>query len=120
MAEITEMKEAKAQTDPIPAPVPESDEFIVELSKTYNFEGEKISRIDLSGLQDMTVNDMIQVNKRLNASGSVSILPENDLNFAIHMAARASEIPVEFFLGLAPRDGVRVKAKVTSVFFASD
>ena len=118
MSEITEMKETKAATAPDPAPV--DSDYIVELSKTYNFEGEKISRVDLSGLQDMTVNDMIQVNKRLAASGNVSILPENDLNFAIHMAARASEIPIEFFLGLTPKDGVRVKAKVTSAFFGSD
>lgn len=115
MSEITELKESKTAQTAAP-----EDEFIVKLSKTYDFEGQKISEIDLSGLQNLTVNDMIQVNKRLASSGNVSILPENDLNFAINMAARASEIPIEFFLALAPRDGIRVKAKVSSVFFGSE
>lgn len=95
----------------------EEDENIVKLSKTYQFEGETISELDMSGLEDLTANDMIQANKVLNASGNVSAVPETNLEYALVMASRATRKPIEFFKSLSLRDAIKVKAQVTNFLF---
>lgn len=113
-AEVTDIKKT-AQTQ-------EADdaESIVQLSKTYDFEGEKVSKLDFSGLEDITANDMIKANKVLSTSGTVSILPENDLHYALIIASSATGYPVEFFKGLRPKDAIRVKNTVTSFFYGGE
>ena len=55
---------------------PEDNEMKLKLSKEYDFEGQKIGEIDLSGLDNLTAADMIQANKVLTNNGTVSVLPE--------------------------------------------
>ena len=42
---------------------PEDNEMKLKLSKEYDFEGQKIGEIDLSGLDNLTAADMIQDRK---------------------------------------------------------
>ncbi|OUN27803.1 phage tail assembly protein [Blautia sp. An81] len=95
----------------------EAEENIIKLSKTYDFEGEKIQELDFSGLENVTADDMIKANKVLASSGTVSVLPENDLHYTLIIAASATGHPIEFFKSLKPRDAIKVKNKVTSFFF---
>ncbi len=95
----------------------EAEENIIKLSKTYDFEGEKIQKLDFSGLENVTADDMIKANKVLASSGTVSVLPENDLHYTLIIAASATGHPIEFFKSLKPRDAIKVKNKVTSFFF---
>lgn len=95
----------------------EAEENIIKLSKTYDFEGEKIQELDFSGLENVTADDMIKANKVLASSGTVSVLPENDLYYTLIIAASATGHPIEFFKSLKPRDAIKVKNKVTSFFF---
>ncbi len=97
--------------------VADDEEKIVNLSKTYEFEGKKISRLDFSGLENITANHMIKANKVLNTSGNPSIMPENDLYYALVIASYATKIPVEFFKGLHPRDAIKVKNVVGNFFY---
>lgn len=92
----------------------------VKLSKTYLFEGEKIDSIDFAGLENITANDMIKANKILNNSGTVTVLPETNLEYTLIIAASATGLPIEFFKQLAPRDAMKVKNKVTSFFFGEE
>jgi hypothetical protein len=112
MADITDVKKKDA------AEV--KSEAVVKLSKTYEFEGEKISEIDLSGLENITANDMIKANKVLNNSGTVTVLPETNLEYTLIIAASASGRPIEFFKRLAPKDAMKVKNRVTSFFFGEE
>nr|WP_325300169.1 phage tail assembly protein [uncultured Dysosmobacter sp.] len=96
------------------------NDLIVKFSKSYKFEDETISEIDMSGLENLTANDMIKANKVLNNSGNVSVLPETNLEYTLIIAASATGRPVEFFKGLQPRDAIRVKNKVTSFFFGEE
>ena len=43
-----------------------NDQFTLRLSRTYLFEGEEISEIDFSGLENVTEETMIKSNKTLN------------------------------------------------------
>ena len=96
------------------------NESIVKFTKTYQFEGETISEIDMSGLENLTANDMIKANKVLQAAGIVTVMPETNLEYTLIVAASATGRPVEFFKGLVPRDAIKVKNAVTSFFFGEE
>ena len=114
MAEVKEIKSTEQ------AQAVEEAENIVKLSKTYDFEGEKVPQIDFSGLENITADDMIRANKVLSTSGTVSILPENDLHYTLIIAASATGLPIEFFKALKPKDAIRVKNTVTSFFYGEE
>lgn len=96
------------------------DEHIIKLTKTYQFEGETIAEIDMSGLDNITANDLIKASKVLQAAGTVTVMPETNLEYALIVAAGATGKPVEFFKGLVPRDAMKVKNAVTSFFFGEE
>ena len=96
------------------------DEYILKLTRTYDFEGEKISEIDFSGLEDVTAATMIKANKTLTTSGDVSILPENSLHYALIIAAGCTAYPIEFYQQLKPKDAIKVKNKVSGFFFGEE
>lgn len=100
--------------------VVKDEEKIVKLTKTYQFEGKTISRLDFSGLENITANNMIKANKMMVVSGAVSVMPENDLYYALIIAADATGIPVEFFKGLNPRDAIKVKNVVGNFFYGEE
>ncbi|MCI7097535.1 MAG: phage tail assembly protein [Lachnospiraceae bacterium] len=96
------------------------EEEILKLSRTYQFEGEEISEIDMSGLENLTADDMIRANKVLAASGTAAVVPETNLEYTMVIAANATNRPIEFFKALKPRDAIKVKNKVTSFFFGEE
>lgn len=98
----------------------QAEESKMKLSKVYDFEGAKVSEIDFSGLENLTANDMIKANKVLNTSGNVTVLPETNLEYALVIAASATDYPIEFYKQLAPRDAIKVKNRVTSFFFGEE
>lgn len=114
MADVKEIKSTEQ------AQAVEEAENIVKLSKIYDFEGEKVSQIDFSGLENITADDMIRANKVLSTSGTVSILPENDLHYTLIIASSATGLPIEFFKALKPKDAIRVKNTVTSFFYGEE
>ena len=91
------------------------NENILKLSKVYKFE-----EIDMSGMENLTADDMIKANRVLSSSGNVSVLQETSLEYAITIAASATGLPIEFFKGLCPKDAIKVKNKVTSFFFGEE
>ena len=93
---------------------------ILQFTRTYKFEDERISSIDLSGLEEITVANMIKANKTLASSGTFSVLPENDLQYTLLIASDGTGLPIEFFKQLAPRDGIKIKNAVTSFLFGGD
>ena len=97
----------------------QEDDFLVMLSKTYDFEGEKIVSIDFSGLEDITAKTMIKANKVLTASGDVQVMPENSLHYALVIAAECTKYPIEFYETLKPNDAMRVKNRVTAFFYGN-
>ena len=96
------------------------NENILKLSKVYKFEDTTIGEIDMSGMGNLTADDMIKANRVLSSSGNVSVLQETSLEYAITIAASATGLPIEFFKGLFPKDAIKVKNKVTSFFFGEE
>lgn len=95
-------------------------EYVVVFNKPYEFEGQVYDKVDLSGLDDLTANDMIAANRVLDRTGSFTFLPEMSLEYACIIAAKAAKLPVEFFKGLHPREAVKIKNRVTAFFYGAD
>ena len=104
----------------IPSPVEETDitpDTVVKFSQSYRFEGKSYSEVDLAGMDDLTAKDMIEAEKYLFKTGTVSALPDQAVGYVCFIASKISDQPIEFFMGLSPRDMNRVKNKVTGFFY---
>lgn len=99
----------------------EESSMVVTFNKPFKFEGEEYTEIDLSGIDDLTGQDMLElqkVSKITNARGAV--LPEMDLGYAFHVASKVTKLPLEFFEKLPARECVKVRTMVTRGFFGED
>lgn len=98
----------------------EEVELVIKFKKPYNFEDETISEIDLSGLENITGNDMVQVNKALVKQGLTPMLQEMQLEYAQLMAARVTGRPVEFFKGLSAKHSMKLKNTVSNFIYGEE
>lgn len=108
--------------EPIPADEEEDeDSLILTLKKPYKFEGQEYTEIDLTGLENLTAQDMISVNKILSRSSTgIDVMPEVSLEYACILASKAAKQPIEFFTGLPPKVAIKVKNRVMGFLFGTD
>lgn len=86
----------------------------IKFGKPYRFEGQEYTEIDLGGMDKLTVKDVMDIQKQLMRDGeeAASTIMEVSTAFACAVAAKATELPIEFFK-LMPRGTVRkVRAAV--------
>lgn len=98
----------------------EDDKLAFELSKEYKFDGKTYRKIDLHGLENLTADDMIKVNRRLSRSGNTDFLQEITLEYACVLAEFGSELPESFYRGLAPKDAMKLKSRITGFLYGSE
>lgn len=109
--EIVEIKkDGKVQDRP-------DDGKTIELSRTYKFDGEEISSLHFTRLEDVTAENMIRANNIMMNSGTSVVVPENTLYFALIIAADTTGLPIEFFMQLRPKDAMEVRRFITNYFF---
>ena len=106
---VTELA-AAPEAEPLP-------DTLVEFKKPYRFEDKEYTEVDLEGLDSLSTKDMIEAEKYLFKTGTVSALPDQAVGYVCFIASRISDQPIEFFMGLSPRDMNRVKNKVTGFFY---
>lgn len=82
-------------------------ENIVKFDKPYKFEGKEYDSLDLSGMAKMTVQDLVDVQKKLSGELAALAAMEATTSFAQEMAVKATGKPVEFFK-LMPRGKIRL------------
>jgi len=111
--EIVEIRGDRVEVTP-------DDEKRIELSRTYKFEGEEVSSLYLSGLEEITAADMIKANNIMTNDGAAAVIPENTMYFALILASFSAGMPVEFFKELRPNDAIKVKRFITQYFFVED
>lgn len=99
--------------------------LVVTLKKPVQFEGDEIAEINLSGLEELTCDDLIGINRDFaKAMGQDYtpmdvIVPEYNLAYDIFVAARVSGLPLEFFKRLSARESGALKLKI-ALFFNSE
>lgn len=81
--------------------------IVVEFKKPCKFEGKEYTELDLSGLEKLTVQDVIDVQRELIDQGNTAALGiiESTTGFAMSLATKASRKPVELFK-LMPRSAM--------------
>ena len=90
----------------------------IDFKKPYIFEGETHNGIDLSGLEDMTGNDLIQIEKAVRLLGINNLNPETTTEGAFMYAAKAAGIPLEFFGELPLTEARRIKVAVVNFLWS--
>lgn len=71
----------------------------MKFNKPYRFEGQDYTEIDLSGLDKLTIQDAIDIQKELINHGETAavLVCETTAAFTREAAAKATGMPVEFF-----------------------
>ncbi|MDR0924296.1 MAG: phage tail assembly protein [Hungatella sp.] len=90
---------------------------IVKLYDSYTFDGVEIKEIDLSGLYDMTAEDMFAVDEQMRRRGYSGQNPEITRLYALLTAARINHKPWEWCNRMKARDAVRIKNVVSGFFY---
>ena len=105
---MSDEKNIQAETNEEAMETMQEERRVVDLGKPYNFEGTEYTEIDLSGLDKLTVKDAIDIQRQLFNEREVAaaMLTETTTAFARAVAAKATELPIEFFK-LMPRGASR-------------
>lgn len=85
---------------------------IVTFGKPYEFEGAELTEIDLSGIENLTGEDLMEADKVYSSSGQFSPVPEVTLGYTLVIAAKVTSKPVEFFNKLPAKEAIKVKNAV--------
>lgn len=79
--------------------------FVVKLSRAYDKgDGEKIDKIDLSGLENLTTMDAQEVDQIVSKLGYMPNNKWKDTLYTKHVAIKATGLPIEFFNSLLWKD----------------
>lgn len=95
---------------------------ILKLTKTYEFEGKKISELNLD-LSSISVEDMEMTERLLVTTGKANpanILPEYSIPYLMQIASIATRLPIEFFNGLNYKDAMNIKMRIMAFSDTSD
>lgn len=89
------------------------------LESPFNFEGEEIKEIDLSGLFDLTIADLTSVDNEMRRYG-VDVTATSGVSriYAALVASKANKKPYEWLLNMKGRDSVRLMNMVHAFFYA--
>lgn len=95
----------------------DKNKHLIKLSKAYKFEDEgEIDSIDLSCLENATAEVLIKASRVMVSTGDVMAIPENDIRYALFVAAECTGIPYNFYKGLKLADAIKVKREVMAFF----
>lgn len=98
----------------------DENRMIIKLVTPATFEGKNYTELNLSGLDNLKGRDLIDASRYLSRSGDISFAKELEAEFCFSLAARATDLPVEFFYNLGIRDAVAVKNRVTGFLYSRD
>lgn len=98
----------------------ESDDLdmYVKFSKPYIFEDDTYDGLDMSCLENLTTDDLTEIEKKFYKQGIASFNPENTAVYAKIVAWKATGLPIEFFNQLPVRDMLKIKSRVVNFFYS--
>ena len=95
----------------------EAKDGVVTLDKPYNYGGEIVGKIDLSGVEELTSIDISKAENEVLKTGIYSVDMKNFFAYSCALAARATGKPMEFFTGLPLHEAVKVRGAVNAASF---
>lgn len=94
--------------------------YIIKFAKPYKFEGKEYTEVNLSGIDDLTTRDICELQKHHAALGIVAPVIEMDCTYAQLVAAKVTNLPIEFYYALPAREGGKIKQAVQQYFLNLD
>jgi len=91
--------------------------YNITFQKTYKFEGQNYDGIDLSGIENISTKQLVEVDKLFYATGNMAPTSEMSLAYACIVASKVSNKPLEFFTGLSGKEGIKVKTAVVNFLY---
>lgn len=91
----------------------------IKLKKAIRHKGQEIFTLDIP-LEDLTGNDLIDVEKQLTQSGEVPIVTDFNRTYLINIAAKAAHIPVETLKFTGAKDFTRITNEVRNFLMVLD
>lgn len=93
---------------------------IVKLAAPYKFDDKEYTEIDLSGLDNLTIKDAILAMKSLAGKNELAavVTPETSTAYTDALAARATGLPIEFFMLLPIGASKKVRQAVQAAMIA--
>lgn len=95
----------------------EKPSLIITLYDPFVFDGTEVKEINLSGLYDMTAEDMFMVDEQMRRRGYSGSNPEITRLYTLLTAARINHQPWEWCNKMKARDAVRIKNVVAGFFY---
>lgn len=95
----------------------EKPALTIKLSEPFIWDDEEVREVDLSGLYDMTAEDMFRVDEQMRIRGFSGMNPEITRQYALLAAAKINHKPWEWLNRLKARDAVRIKNVVAGFFY---
>lgn len=91
--------------------------LIIKLMTPFQFDGAKVTEIDLNGLYDLSAHDLIQIEGIMLRNGYSGQNMELTTKYALLAAAKAAGKAWEFCDEIKSRDAIRIKNIVTGFFY---
>lgn len=113
--EVKETKKAEVLTGEV-----EDNPLVINFARPFKFEDSTYNSVDLSGIENLRGRDMVKASKDMARSGDISVMPEMSMEYAFMMAAKAADLPVEFFYDLPPKECIKVKNRVTNFLYSAE
>lgn len=93
---------------------------IIKLRKPVSHMGMQIESLDLTGLDDMTLDDMARIYSIYDEMGGTgTVMQESTLLFAKLTAQHLTGLPLEVLGHLSARDAIVLKNRVYRFFYMS-
>ncbi len=92
-------------------------DMYVKFSKPYVFEDDTYKGIDMSCLEKLNTNDLVEIEKKFYKQGVTSFNPENTATYAKIVAWKATGLPIEFFDSLPVKEMLKIKSRVVNFFY---
>ena len=121
-AEMEAMQAAQAEVGTEDAEDTELEDLVLRFAKPYKFGGVEYTKVDMSGLEDVTAGVLENVGKiaAKKNPGMNPALQEMSLTFCTCLAQRVSKLPLEFFEKLPAKEAIKLKTMVTNFLYGGD
>lgn len=90
---------------------------VIKFNKPYTFECQSYKEIDLSGLEDLTTDDLMTAERIYLRTGGSALNPETTLMYSVILAHLVSHLPIEFFGKLPAKESSKIKLEVYDFFY---
>lgn len=97
------------------------DWLVINLKEPVEYQGMSVSKVDLTGIREMTGRDLNVVYDLYGSMGGGGIvMQESTLLFAQIIASRACGYPIEALMELKAKDSMVLKNRVYRFFFLQE